>query len=98
MRVPGWRNGRRCGLKIRCPKGRAGSTPALGTMTNLTVTSTSINLVLNSMHDLVRLSVGIEDLDDLIPYLKKRRPPRATLFPKTARPFGEISGAVKYGR
>ena len=31
MRVPGWRNGRRCGLKIRCPKGRAGSTPALGT-------------------------------------------------------------------
>ncbi len=29
--VPGWRNGRRCGLKIRCPKGRAGSTPALGT-------------------------------------------------------------------
>ena len=30
--VPGWRNGRRCGLKIRCPKGRAGSTPALGTI------------------------------------------------------------------
>ena len=29
--MPGWRNGRRCGLKIRCPKGRAGSTPALGT-------------------------------------------------------------------
>jgi hypothetical protein len=29
--VPGWRNGRRYGLKIRCPKGRAGSTPALGT-------------------------------------------------------------------
>ena len=31
--VPGWRNGRRCGLKIRCPQGRAGSTPALGTTT-----------------------------------------------------------------
>ena len=29
--VPGWRNGRRYGLKIRCPQGRAGSTPALGT-------------------------------------------------------------------
>jgi hypothetical protein len=24
------------GLKIRCPQGRAGSTPALGTITNLT--------------------------------------------------------------
>ena len=32
--MPGWRNGRRCGLKIRCPKGRAGSTPALGTTIN----------------------------------------------------------------
>ena len=29
--VPGWRNGRRRGLKIRCPQGRAGSTPAPGT-------------------------------------------------------------------
>ena len=38
--VPGWRNGRRYGLKIRCPQGRAGSTPALGTnyFNNLRVT------------------------------------------------------------
>lgn len=35
--LPGWRNGRRYGLKIRCPKGRAGSTPALGTIPNLPV-------------------------------------------------------------
>ena len=28
---PGWRNGRRGGLKIHCPKGRAGSNPAPGT-------------------------------------------------------------------
>src|ERR1035437_5047173 len=28
---PGWRNGRRDGLKIHCPKGRAGSSPAPGT-------------------------------------------------------------------
>src|SRR5699024_8223183 len=28
---PGWRNGRRDGLKNHCPKGRAGSTPAPGT-------------------------------------------------------------------
>ena len=28
---PRWRNGRRGGLKIRCPKGRVGSTPSLGT-------------------------------------------------------------------
>ena len=28
---PGWRNGRRDGLKIRCPKGRVGSTPTPGT-------------------------------------------------------------------
>jgi hypothetical protein len=27
---PGWRNGRRGGLKSRCPQGRAGSTPAPG--------------------------------------------------------------------
>jgi hypothetical protein len=42
--VPGWRNGRRYGLKIRCPQGRAGSTPALGTINTLTVfTTSSIN-------------------------------------------------------
>jgi hypothetical protein len=29
--VPGWRNGIRGGLKIPCPSGRAGSTPAPGT-------------------------------------------------------------------
>ena len=28
---PGWRNGRRGGLKILCPYGRAGSNPAPGT-------------------------------------------------------------------
>ena len=28
---PKWRNGRRDGLKIRCPKGRVGSNPTLGT-------------------------------------------------------------------
>lgn len=28
---PGWRNGRRSGLKIRCSQERAGSSPALGT-------------------------------------------------------------------
>ena len=32
-------------LKIRCPKGRAGSTPALGTK-DVTVFATSINLAL----------------------------------------------------
>ena len=31
--MPGWRNGRRDGLKNRCPQGRAGSTPAPGTGT-----------------------------------------------------------------
>ena len=29
--VPGWRNGRRGGLKILCPQGRVGSNPTLGT-------------------------------------------------------------------
>src|SRR5699024_6419895 len=28
---PGWRNGRRGALKMRCPRGRAGSSPAPGT-------------------------------------------------------------------
>ena len=28
---PGWRNGRRGGLKIRCPQGRVGSSPTPGT-------------------------------------------------------------------
>ena len=41
--VPGWRNGRRCGLKIRCPKGRAGSTPALGTTTESNSYGQSLN-------------------------------------------------------
>ena len=29
--MPEWRNGRRGGLKIRCPEGRVGSNPTLGT-------------------------------------------------------------------
>ena len=29
--MPGWRNGRRYGLKIRCPCGREGSSPSFGT-------------------------------------------------------------------
>lgn len=29
---PEWWNGRRAGLKIRCPSGRVGSTPTSGTM------------------------------------------------------------------
>ena len=29
--LPEWRNGRRGGLKIRCPEGRVGSNPTLGT-------------------------------------------------------------------
>ena len=32
--VPRWRNGRRRGLKIRCPCGRVGSSPTLGTKTS----------------------------------------------------------------
>lgn len=28
---PKWRNGRRAGLKIRCPHGRVGSSPTFGT-------------------------------------------------------------------
>jgi hypothetical protein len=33
--LPGWRNGRRGGLKSRCPQGRAGSTPAPGIQVRL---------------------------------------------------------------
>ena len=33
--VPEWRNGRRGGLKIRCPQGRVGSTPSSGTSTEI---------------------------------------------------------------
>jgi hypothetical protein len=31
LSLPEWRNGRRGGLKIRCPQGRVGSTPSSGT-------------------------------------------------------------------
>lgn len=31
---PGWRNGRRGGLKILCPRGRVGSNPTPGTNLN----------------------------------------------------------------
>jgi hypothetical protein len=34
MRLPGWRNGRRAGLKIPWPQGRAGSSPAPGIRRN----------------------------------------------------------------
>ena len=58
LRVPGWRNGRRCGLKIRCPQGRAGSTPALGTITFLTVFTSSINLALgNDLNPKVKMGL-----------------------------------------
>ena len=33
--LPGWRNGRRDGLKLRWPKGRVGSIPTPGTMSLL---------------------------------------------------------------
>jgi hypothetical protein len=33
LRMPGWRNGRRYGLKIRWEKSREGSNPSLGTNT-----------------------------------------------------------------
>ena len=32
--MPEWRNGRRDGLKIRCPQGRVGSSPSSGTLKN----------------------------------------------------------------
>lgn len=32
LHLPGWRNGIRCALKMRCPKGLAGSSPAPGTI------------------------------------------------------------------
>src|SRR3954453_5124287 len=35
--LPGWWNGRHDGLKIHCPSGRAGSNPAPGTASVLTV-------------------------------------------------------------
>ena len=50
--MPGWRNGRRCGLKIRCPQGRAGSTPALGT----TIESNSYGQRVND-HELARFGI-----------------------------------------
>jgi hypothetical protein len=31
---PEWRNGRRGGLKIRCPQGRVGSSPTFGILEN----------------------------------------------------------------
>ena len=40
---PGGGIGRRCGLKIRCPKGRAGSSPAPGTNKNNYLSSISQN-------------------------------------------------------
>ena len=41
-RAPRWRNGRRVGLKNRCPQGRAGSTPALGTIDMASGTATKL--------------------------------------------------------
>ena len=59
---PGWRNGRRGGLKSRCPKGRAGSSPAPGSVrpaqpmqlppgTGRTVTSRSQGVVMTRLLD-----------------------------------------------
>ena len=45
---PEWRNGRRDGLKIRCPQGRVGSTPTSGT-TRLRVLTSRATPTLNTM-------------------------------------------------
>ena len=37
--LPRWWNGRHAGLRSQCPKGCAGSSPALGTMKNIEYTS-----------------------------------------------------------
>ncbi len=34
LEEPEWRNGRRAGFKILCPKGRVGSTPTSGIMSS----------------------------------------------------------------
>src|SRR5439155_8596684 len=41
--LPEWRNGRRGGLKIRCPQGRVGSTPSSGTRSKLSVQFTPVS-------------------------------------------------------
>lgn len=45
---PEWRNGRRDGLKIRCPQGRVGSTPTSGT-TRLHVLTSRATRTLNTV-------------------------------------------------
>jgi hypothetical protein len=56
--MPGWRNGRRCGLKIRCPKGRAGSTPALGT----TIKSKAYKVGLSFYGHVISVPIGAPPL------------------------------------
>ncbi len=41
-REPKWRNGRRDGLKNRCPQGRVGSTPTFGTICSYPHTNTGL--------------------------------------------------------
>lgn len=48
--MPGWRNGRRGGFKIRCPKGRVGSNPTPGT------TNRQVSTLQNSLGS--RLELG----------------------------------------
>src|SRR5450432_2583243 len=50
--MPGWRNGRRFGLKIRFPQGSVGSSPAPGTNLNPMPTVWLFRFVTKALHKL----------------------------------------------
>src|SRR5205085_8670664 len=88
--VPGWRNGRRCGLKIRCPQGRAGSTPALGTTlnhfcyNNLHVTDDWLVLTtLREMRELIYPALLSNSITD--PTVPSTSRPLVQYHPRTSR-------------
>src|SRR5687767_2181855 len=59
--MPGWWNGRHHGLKIHCPQGRAGSSPAPGTLGFRTNKSIEHGYILASGHRHVPLIASLAD-------------------------------------
>ena len=92
--LPGWRNGRRGGLKSRCPSGRAGSNPAPGIQESR---DGSVARIVSQSNEPRRAIKNPAGLGLALAFKIERRPPQAFLVssasssPPSESPLAESS-------
>ena len=74
--LPGWRNGRRGGLKSRCPSGRAGSNPAPGIQESK---DGSVARIVSQNSEPRRATKNLAGLGTYLAFKIERRPPQTFL-------------------